>query len=302
MSWIRNFSRTSDEETSYASQGTQTLPVSSSNCSNQCPEVLSTGCQTTLGQETSATETSKLYDQAVVSGRLKSFLLKCLPIVLQEIRESMSQDWEAIERCLHASSYGSNGDFGSVAQTHTIYGDYLIQLQEEMMNRESSKESTTSVKKRAQSAISTAGRIFDTMSTVNPGISPDKKLVITSLDWNCSSSLMVIGHGIEVKHIEWCSHESYLFVYSLYRDYGRESPPSLCLDVDGCVSIIKCHPEISFLFAVGCYSGRVCLVDISQKTISDTSIQHHEDSVSGLNWTSGIYIILVIQFSHLISD
>lgn len=272
------------------SRETQTIPYETKDMSCQGPQVSHQECQTSFGADLTQELKNRVISEAVTSGTLLPFIRRSIPIVTREIQESLSQDWQAIRRSLHPGNMTAS-EFESVFQTHTIFGDHLIHLQEELQHRQEtdSKDMTLQDKRRrAQSAMSIAGKsIADSLSYLS--INREKRMVITCLDWNCSGSLMVIGHGRQVKHNEWCNHESFIFVYSLFRDHGRDSAPSLHLDIDGCVTAVKSHFSISSLFAIGCFSGRVCLADTSLKCLFEPSLQHHEDSVTTLHWILGWY-------------
>jgi hypothetical protein len=114
------------------------------------------------------------------------------------------------------------------------------------------------------------------------------------VEWNCSSSMLAVAFKKSSEHESWCSHESSILFFSLYRSYDRNSIPSFSLPVP-CITIVKSHPRISTLYALGAQNGNILLVDTkdcnSDKRnpvrTSNPDYLHHEHSISHLHWKPG---------------
>lgn len=124
----------------------------------------------------------------------------------------------------------------------------------------------------------------------------DEKFVPSAVEWNSHSSMLVLGFASADEHKSWCSHESSLLFFSLYRCYGPDSVPSLCVPVP-CVSVIRSHPSIGTLYALGTVSGKILCLDTKEYEFlnksgiraSSSNHVHHEDCVTHLHWMRGEY-------------
>lgn len=119
--------------------------------------------------------------------------------------------------------------------------------------------------------------------------------VVSAVEWNCNSSMLAITFKNRMEHESWCSHESPLLFFSLYRSYDRNSIPSFSLQVP-CITVLKSHPLIATVYAMGAHNGKLLVVDTkdcnsSKKNAVRTSSPdhlHHEHAVSHLHWTTGM--------------
>lgn len=117
-------------------------------------------------------------------------------------------------------------------------------------------------------------------------------LIVSAIEWNCSSSVLVVGYNLE-KNTHYCDHESFLCIWSLFRSYTRESHPSSTIETDGCVTGISSHPYLASIFAVSTASGRLLVLDTQSFSSNDslattnTSNIVHEESISSIAWITG---------------
>lgn len=119
-------------------------------------------------------------------------------------------------------------------------------------------------------------------------------LVPSVIEWNCNSSTLVLALKSGKEHDSWCSHESSLLFFSLYRSYDRHSVPCLTLPVP-CITALKSHPTVGTVYALATHSGNILLLDTRDystdgKTwirVSNPDQPHHEHSVTYLHWIPG---------------
>ena len=72
--------------------------------------------------------------------------------------------------------------------------------------------------------------------------------------------MLAVAFKSRLEHESWCSHESSLLFFSLYRSYDRNSIPSFTLQLPCVTSFLKSHPLMSTVYAVGAHNGKILLV------------------------------------------
>ncbi len=122
----------------------------------------------------------------------------------------------------------------------------------------------------------------------------DMNLDVSTMSWNCTSTILAIGHSMPI-HDDWCSHESPIMFYNLLR--RNQSGKPYRIEMDSCVSSLVAHPKLSSIFAVGCVSGKVLVIESTtsgdtftrkdstqERGKEDKQMTTHEDRVTSLLW------------------
>ncbi|KAI1292206.1 Dynein axonemal intermediate chain 2 [Halotydeus destructor] len=128
-------------------------------------------------------------------------------------------------------------------------------------------------------------------------IKANYKYSVSCITWNCNGSVLIVAYSAAKQHQEWCSHESLLFIWNLYRTYERKSKPTNVLDIEaGCVTVLQAHPKAPSVFAVGTVSGKVLILNsrytgsgAAGESYIRSSNAHltHQDAVSVIHWSKG---------------
>ena len=135
---------------------------------------------------------------------------------------------------------------------------------------------------------------------------PDTKALhsdytVTDIKWNCSASMIVVSYAVG-NHKEWCSHSSFLLLWSLYRSFDRNSHPSVTIEVEGCITFVCSHPNHTTVYSVGTSSGKILVLNSRfggkgfphpvsgsgnfVRSMNPSNI-HHEDAITCLHWMPG---------------
>lgn len=224
--------------------------------------------------------------------RINDFLKKGEKLTQREIRKSIKhvEDWKHINR-IHGTS------IAGARCLHTIHSDHLFNEFDSSEHKNGKQDHPSpGEKKEYQMAEEMSGN----------------KYIISNLTWNCTSSMIAVSYAVDTDHSNtWCSHESILCLWGLFRTLDQESKPSSTLTIDGCITCTAPHPNLATIYAVATRSGKVFVVDTRfgvshQKSKSTSTCQgsffsssanytrssnpanvHHTDSVSNLHWIPG---------------
>lgn len=207
---------------------------------------------------TRAVNRSNQLDQVSMSPDLQDFLRKALSITEKEIQDSLIHhaDWDAIRKLM------PHGDEKAVL-LHNIYPQHW-QTSDGQTDQRSRWENDSG------------------------------DFIVSTVEWNCNSSMLAVAFRSGKQHESWCSHDASLLFYSLYRTYDRNSIPSLTLQLP-CITVLKSHPLMATVYAVGAHNGKVFLMDTKDCSSSKRNPvrgsspdhPHHENAVSHLHWLPG---------------
>jgi PREDICTED: predicted protein-like len=120
------------------------------------------------------------------------------------------------------------------------------------------------------------------------------KYYVSNVTWNTSQTYLAVGYSVK-EHQDWCTHCSYLFMWNLYQRQQDDKKPEKVIEIEGCVSFIKAHPNQSHIYAIGTLSGKVVIVNIKylesdkpeESYVQATSSAHfyfHQEKITGLEW------------------
>jgi hypothetical protein len=83
------------------------------------------------------------------------------------------------------------------------------------------------------------------------------------LSWNPSGTQVAVGLSAGLKHKGWCRHQAVpLTVWSLAENLLKKGSLHE-IPFDSCTSILRFHPGLGNLLAVGFYNGEVALLDFN---------------------------------------
>ncbi|RWS13203.1 WD repeat-containing protein 34-like protein [Dinothrombium tinctorium] len=107
---------------------------------------------------------------------------------------------------------------------------------------------------------------------------------------NCSATSVAITYKVK-EHTDWCTHQSFIFLWSLFRTYNKSSKPSLFIETDGCITAIEPHFALPSVYAIGTMNGKLLLINTrlseSDNFVMASSInidQLHRDTITALKW------------------
>ena len=281
-------------ELSVSSQSCQCDPYYTRDEGSQYPVVSAIGIQSFSSDSSSAVcsgryvqeRDSILKDIDLV--RLNDFLRRGEKLTQREIRKSIeNDDWKPINRI-----HGTSG--ADVRCLHKIYSDHLFTEVGSEKNKEQQHQEGEQRQDYKKNEVMASN-----------------KYIVSYLTWNCTSSMIAVSYEVNVDHSKsWCSHESFLCLWNLFRKLDHESKPSVTLAIDGCITCVSAHPRLATIYAIGTRSGKVFVVNsrfsasrqISKSTTCQASFSssgsymrssnppsvHHSDSVSSIHWISGL--------------
>lgn len=291
------------KELSVSSQSCQCDPYYSKEGGTQHPVVSSAGIQSCSNDSTCFARASS-HDQrsatiqtdGIDPDKINGFLKRVEKLTQREIRKSIKhiEDWQHINR-IHSTP------IAGARCLHTIHADHLFN---EFDYEQKGKQDHPSPEKKEYKMEEVSGN----------------KYIVSNITWNCTSSMIAVAFEVDADHTNtWCSHESFLCLWSLFRTLDQESKPSATLTMDGCITCTSAHPNLATIYAVGTRSGKVFVVNtrfsVSHQTSKSTTCQgsffsssgnytrssnpasvHHTDSLSSLHWIPGQF--LIHSFTH----
>ncbi|GAB6031419.1 WD repeat-containing protein 34 [Chamberlinius hualienensis] len=115
-----------------------------------------------------------------------------------------------------------------------------------------------------------------------------EKLPCTGLSWNATGSVIGVIYGA-LEHEGWCSHNSRIACWNIYRRNFLPSKPHICLTVSNCLSCIEFHPTKPAILATGTYNGQISLWNIGhgddpEVAKTETHKEGHTDVITSLLW------------------
>ena len=230
----------------------QTDPIELLNICTQSVSSSSKEVEAKVNDEVVNGQEGYLEDKRVASS-IVQFLLSAEQILRQEIHSSIHVSKE-LNSVLEGFLLNQATEFTSVP-LHSLYSDHLVH------------------------------RLGKEENGKNP-----LNLSISAIEWNCSSSVIVIGYQMD-RNSHYCDHESFICIWSLFRSYTRESRPSSTIEIDGCITDISSHPSLSSIFAIATASGQVLVIDSqfgsNSNSFTSGSNMSHEEGVSFLSWITG---------------
>lgn len=238
---------------------------------------------------------SLVMDKDIDLVQLNDFLKKGEKVTRREIRKSIKNDddWKHINR-IHGTSVMD------ARCLHKIYSDHLFDSNTMELHHPSPEGSKTKQECKMEELEA-------------------NEYIVSSLTWNCSSSMIAVSYEVNVDHSKsWCSHQSYLCLWNLFRTLDHESKPSVVMAVDGCITCTSAHPNLATIYSIGTRSGKVFVVNsrfsafrqTSKSTTSKESLPesssgnytrssnpgniHHSDAVTCIHWIPGQLFAIIL--------
>ncbi|RWS28898.1 WD repeat-containing protein 34-like protein [Leptotrombidium deliense] len=118
----------------------------------------------------------------------------------------------------------------------------------------------------------------------------ENKYYVSAATLNCSATSVAVTYKVNT-HDDWCTHQSFVFIWSLFRSYGKSSQPFLVVETDGCISTIEAHISMPSVYAIGTVNGKIAVIntrlsdnDNYVMAVSPTVEYLHKDSITVLKW------------------
>lgn len=251
-----------------ASQSCQCDPYYTRDEGIQYPVVTSIAIQSCFNDSSTVCYglDSMVMDKDIDLAQLNDFLKKGEKVIRREIRKSIKNDddWKHINR-IHGTSVMD------ARCLHKIYSDHLFDsdmMELHHMSPDGSKTEQECKMKELES----------------------NKYVVSTLTWNCTSSMIAVSYKVHVDHSKsWCSHQSFLCLWNLFRTLNHESKPSVVMAVDGCITCTSAHPNLATIYAIGTQLGKVFVVNSRFSVFRQTSKSTTTSKESLLESSSGNY-------------
>jgi len=115
-----------------------------------------------------------------------------------------------------------------------------------------------------------------------------KDQTITSIDWNCTGSVIAAAYG-SLDHSSWCVHQSSIHLWNIDRSALDENKADKIIDSDCCLMTISFHTTQPGILAGGDFSGKILIWDMSEEennlvAYSGKDMISHQEPVTKLQW------------------